>query len=58
MSLFVVDGGRTLRGHVRPAGNKNAALPMMAAALLSDEPVELLNVPRIRDVHTMLELME
>lgn len=57
MSVFIVDGGRQLRGHVRPAGNKNAALPMMAAALLTDEPVELLDVPRIRDVHTMLDLL-
>ncbi len=42
---------------MRPAGNKNAALPMMAAALLTDEPVRLANVPDIRDVHTMLELL-
>ncbi len=57
MSRFVVEGGRTLKGHVRPAGNKNAALPMMAAALLTDQPVELTNVPDIKDVRTMLELM-
>jgi UDP-N-acetylglucosamine 1-carboxyvinyltransferase len=57
MSKFIVDGGRTLDGHIKPAGNKNAALPMMAAALLTDEPVELVNVPSIRDVHTMLELL-
>jgi UDP-N-acetylglucosamine 1-carboxyvinyltransferase len=57
MAVFIVEGGRTLRGHVRPAGNKNAALPMMAAALLTEEPVELANVPNIRDVHTMLELL-
>jgi UDP-N-acetylglucosamine 1-carboxyvinyltransferase len=57
MSSFIVDGGRTLHGHVRPAGNKNAALPMMAAALLSDEPIQLANLPDIRDVHTMLELL-
>ncbi len=53
----MVEGGRGLHGHVRPAGNKNAALPMMAAALLSDEPVRLANLPDIRDVHTMLELL-
>jgi UDP-N-acetylglucosamine 1-carboxyvinyltransferase len=58
MSSFIVEGGRILHGHVRPAGNKNAALPMMAAALLTDQPVELTNVPDIRDVHTMLELLE
>lgn len=57
MSKFIVEGGRTLHGHVRPAGNKNAALPMLAAALLTDQPVELTNVPDIRDVHTMLELL-
>lgn len=58
MTSFIVEGGHTLHGHVRPAGNKNAALPMMAAALLTDEPVHLANVPDIRDVHTMLELLD
>jgi UDP-N-acetylglucosamine 1-carboxyvinyltransferase len=57
MGTFIVEGGHALHGHIRPAGNKNAALPMMAAALLSDEPVRLSNVPDIRDVHTMLELL-
>ena len=57
MSRFVVEGGHTLKGHIRPAGNKNAALPMMAAALLTDQPVELTNVPDIRDVRKMLELL-
>lgn len=57
MSRFIVEGGHRLHGHVRPAGNKNAALPMMAASLLTDESVELDNVPDIRDVHTMLELL-
>jgi UDP-N-acetylglucosamine 1-carboxyvinyltransferase len=57
MSSFIVEGGRALHGHVRPAGNKNAALPMMAAALLTDEPVRLANVPDIRDVLTMTELL-
>ena len=58
MSSFIVEGGRSLHGHVRPAGNKNAALPMMAACLLTAEPVRLGNVPDIRDVHTMLELLQ
>ncbi|MBI4514035.1 MAG: UDP-N-acetylglucosamine 1-carboxyvinyltransferase [Gemmatimonadetes bacterium] len=57
MATFVVRGGKRLAGTVRPAGNKNAALPMMAAALLTDEPVVLENVPRIRDVETMRELL-
>jgi len=54
---FVVRGGRPLRGTVRPAGNKNAALPILAATLLAEGPVELENVPHIRDVDTMTELL-
>lgn len=46
-----------MKGTVRPAGNKNAALPILAATLLADGPVELENVPRIRDVETMLALL-
>lgn len=57
MPAFIVRGGKRLAGTVAPAGNKNAALPMMAAALLTDEPVVLENVPRIRDVETMRELL-
>jgi UDP-N-acetylglucosamine 1-carboxyvinyltransferase len=55
---FVIEGGRPLSGRVRAAGNKNGALPILAACLLTDEPVALANVPRIRDVETMLELMQ
>jgi len=55
---FVVNGGNRLRGTITPAGNKNAALPVIAAALLADGPVEISNVPRIRDVETLLELIE
>jgi UDP-N-acetylglucosamine 1-carboxyvinyltransferase len=55
---FVVEGGTPLRGTVRPAGNKNAALPMIAAALLGDGPSDVVNVPRIRDVDVMLALLE
>jgi len=54
---FVIEGGRRLTGRVRAAGNKNGALPILAACLLTDEPVTLTNVPRIRDVQTMLELI-
>jgi UDP-N-acetylglucosamine 1-carboxyvinyltransferase len=54
---FQVTGGRRLNGAVRPAGNKNAALPAIAATLLADGPVELGNIPRIRDVETMLALV-
>lgn len=54
---YIVEGGNTLRGSIRPAGNKNAALPIVAAALLSSRPVRLLNVPRIRDLETLVELL-
>ncbi len=54
---FVVRGGRPLAGTIRPAGNKNAALPVIAATLLADGPVHLDNIPRIRDVETLLELI-
>ena len=54
---FLVQGGRSLRGTVRPAGNKNAALPILAATILADGPVDLDNIPRIRDVETMLALL-
>ncbi len=54
---FQVRGGCALRGTIRPAGNKNAALPIVAATVLADGPVELSNLPRIRDVETMLALL-
>ena len=53
----MIEGGRPLAGSVRAAGNKNGALPIIAACLLTDEPVTLTNVPRIRDVETMMELV-
>ena len=58
MSSFIVSGGHELSGTIRPAGNKNAALPVLAATLMSAEPVTVRNVPRIRDVHTLIEIME
>jgi UDP-N-acetylglucosamine 1-carboxyvinyltransferase len=57
MQSFVIEGGRRLSGTVKAAGNKNGALPILAATLLTHEPVVLSNVPRIRDVETMLELL-
>jgi UDP-N-acetylglucosamine 1-carboxyvinyltransferase len=54
---FVVEGGRRLQGTISPAGNKNAALPMLAATLLTEEEVVLENVPDIRDVRTMIDLL-
>lgn len=56
MARFIVEGGTPLRGSITPAGNKNEALPCIAAALLTDEPVTLRNIPRIRDVRNMLEI--
>jgi UDP-N-acetylglucosamine 1-carboxyvinyltransferase len=55
---FVVEGGHKLSGSIRPSGNKNAALPIISAALLTEHPVILENVPRIRDVETMVELVQ
>jgi UDP-N-acetylglucosamine 1-carboxyvinyltransferase len=57
VEAFVIEGGRSLNGAIRVAGNKNAALPIIAASLLTDEPVRLSNVPAITDVETMLELV-
>jgi UDP-N-acetylglucosamine 1-carboxyvinyltransferase len=57
MSVFLVEGGHRLSGEIRPTGNKNAALPCISAALLTAEPVTLENVPRIRDVETLLEMI-
>src|SRR6266545_6363196 len=54
---FVIDGGRPLYGRIQAAGNKNGALPILAACLLTSEPVVLSNVPRIADVETMIELL-
>jgi UDP-N-acetylglucosamine 1-carboxyvinyltransferase len=55
---FSVTGGRALKGTIRPAGNKNAALPILAATLLADGLCRIDNVPHIRDVETMLALLE
>jgi len=55
---FSVTGGRALQGAIRPAGNKNAALPILAATLLAPAPCRIDNVPHIRDVETMLALLE
>jgi UDP-N-acetylglucosamine 1-carboxyvinyltransferase len=58
MERFEIIGGQPLSGTVRPAGNKNAALPMLAATLLGDGPSTLSNVPDIGDVRTMLQLID
>ncbi|ADU98637.1 UDP-N-acetylglucosamine 1-carboxyvinyltransferase [Alicycliphilus denitrificans] len=58
MDKLLVRGGRALRGEVVISGAKNAALPEMCAALLTDEPVHLINVPRLHDVRTMRRLLD
>ncbi len=58
MEEFVIEGGVPLRGEVIPSGNKNAALPLLAACLLTEEPVVLHNLPLIRDVLAMRKLIE
>lgn len=58
MDKFIIEGGIPLSGEITPAGNKNAALPLLAACLLTDEPVILKNVPEIRDVMAMRALLE
>ena len=57
MQSFVIEGGRPLSGAVRASGNKNGALPILAACVLASGEVRLSNVPRIRDVETMVELL-
>ena len=54
----MIEGGHRLSGRIRAAGNKNGALPILAACLLTDQRVTLENVPRIRDVETMVELLQ
>jgi UDP-N-acetylglucosamine 1-carboxyvinyltransferase len=54
---YLVEGHARLKGSIRPSGNKNAALPILAATLLSPNPVRLRNVPRIRDMETLVELV-
>src|SRR3990172_5037512 len=57
MEKYVIEGGHPLSGSVTISGNKNEALPAIAACLLTDEPVTLFNVPRIGDVNSMLDIM-
>jgi UDP-N-acetylglucosamine 1-carboxyvinyltransferase len=57
MEKFVIEGGVPLSGTMNPAGNKNAALPILAASVLTEDEVLVRNVPRIRDVEAMLEIL-
>jgi UDP-N-acetylglucosamine 1-carboxyvinyltransferase len=55
---YAIEGGVPLRGRIRASGNKNAALPCLAATLLTDKPVTLRNLPEIEDVHVMIEILK
>ena len=57
-SQYVIEGGFPLKGRIRASGNKNSALPCLAATLLTDEPVVLRNLPEIEDVHVMIEILK
>jgi len=57
MEQFIIEGNQPLSGTVMPGGNKNAALPLLAASLLTDQPLVLRNIPNIRDVQTMCKLL-
>src|SRR5207253_3288060 len=57
MDKFVIRGGRPLSGSIPTSGSKNAALPALAAALLTSEPVTLKRIPRVRDIRTMQRLL-
>lgn len=58
MEQFIIRGGKPLHGEITPSGNKNSALPLLAACLLTDQPITLHNVPEIKDVLTMRALLE
>ncbi len=57
MDKFVIEGGRALKGQVRCAGSKNSVLPILAASLLTDEPLSVPNAPQLADVEAMLDLL-
>lgn len=58
MDKLIIEGQAALSGEITPSGNKNAALPLLAACLLTDQPITLHNVPNIDDIHTMKMLLE
>ena len=57
MDKIIITGNGPLRGEVRVAGAKNAALPIIAASLLTPEPLHISNIPHVRDISTVLRLM-
>src|SRR3990167_6482441 len=58
MDKLIIEGDRPLRGEVKISGSKNAALPILAATLLTDEPFVIRNVPNLRDTRTMIALLK
>ena len=58
MHQYVIEGGFPLKGRIKASGNKNSALPCLAATLLTDQPVVLTNLPEIEDVHVMIEILK
>ena len=58
MSNLIVKGGNKLNGEITPAGNKNSALPILCATLLTNEPVTIKNFPELTDVAKLIELMQ
>ncbi|HNU68825.1 MAG TPA: UDP-N-acetylglucosamine 1-carboxyvinyltransferase, partial [Myxococcota bacterium] len=58
MGRFIIEGGNRISGTMTPSGNKNEALPALAACLLTDQEVVLRNMPRLRDVEVMIEVLE
>ena len=58
MRRYIIEGGYPVKGNIRVAGNKNAALPCIAATLLTDEAVTLKNIPEIADVHVMFDILQ
>lgn len=58
MSKYIIDGNFPLKGTIKTSGNKNAALPCLAATLLTDEPVTLYNIPEIEDVHVIMDILK
>ncbi len=55
---YIIEGGKQLAGEIEPCGNKNAALPIIAASLMTSQKVELSNIPRIRDVEVLVQLIQ
>ena len=57
MDKFLITGGVKLEGEVRISGAKNAVLPLLAATILTDDPVTIRNVPNLKDVHTISKII-